>query len=95
MKMAGNVIIVLIIIFVFFYMANTEIHFSPFSIKVKHLFYAIGWLLIVIGISFISMDYRKRGFDEGKQEIIYQLEKKLDSSEKVQTEPQTLKSHDE
>jgi len=95
MKMVGNVITVLIIIFVFFYMANTEIHFSPFSIKVKHLYYALGWLLIGIGVSFISADYRKRGFEEGKEEIILQLEKKLDSLEKIQPEPQTLKQHDE
>ena len=95
MKMVGSVITVLIIIFAFFYMANTEIHFSPFSIKVKHIYYAIGWLLIGIGVSFISADYRKRGFVEGKEEIILQLERKLDSLGKVQDEPQTLKSHDE
>jgi O-antigen/teichoic acid export membrane protein len=95
MKMTGSVITVLIVIFAFFYSANTEIHFSPFDIKIKHLYYSLGWLLIGIGVLFISTDYRKRGFEEGKQEIILQLEKKLDSLEKIQPEPQTLKSHDE
>jgi O-antigen/teichoic acid export membrane protein len=49
----------------FLYIGNTEISFSPFKIKVNDPMYALGWILIIAGLSFMTAGSRIRGYLDG------------------------------
>jgi hypothetical protein len=48
---------------------GTTIEFKPFKIVFDKPLTAIGWLLIVIGIAFISVQSERKGYDKAINEI--------------------------
>jgi FtsH-binding integral membrane protein len=53
----------------FLLLAKPQVSFSPFSVRFEALGYAIGWLMIIVGVSLISYDSEKRARREVVEEI--------------------------
>ena len=64
------IIIGSILVLGFLFIGDTEITFSPFTIKMNAPLNAIGWFLLSIGVACISANYRQRGHKEGTKETL-------------------------
>ena len=64
------IIIGLVLIAGFLFIGDTEITFSPFTIKMNAPLNAIGWFLLSIGVACISANSRQRGHKEGTKETL-------------------------
>ena len=67
-------------VIVFFLIANVTISFSPFKIQFEKPFTAIGWFLIVLGVSFIIGETKVQSEHKGVIKGMNQL------SDSIQTE---------
>ena len=59
---------ILLTIIMFFFLADTKISFSPFSIKCYHIMKAIGWITIIVGISLVIADTSKTRYKQGVED---------------------------
>jgi hypothetical protein len=48
----------IVIILLFIFIAQTSISFQPFKVEFKSFYSAIGWIFIIVGVSFISHQER-------------------------------------
>jgi hypothetical protein len=80
MKMAINILLALLVVAGFLFLAKTEITISPFSLKMKAPLNAVGWILLSVGVSLIAAESRRRGYKEGSEETIEVFTKTLDQA---------------
>lgn len=78
--MIPNILLVLLAIVGFFFLAKTEITISPFSLKMKAPLNAVGWIFLSIGVGMISAESRRKGYKEGSEETIETFTKSLDEA---------------
>jgi hypothetical protein len=96
MKMYISIIISSIICLIaFLYIADTTIKFNPFSIHLASWRTAVGWLIIAIGVGFISDQKYNEGIKKGVDgtiELLKEYSKNPDATEvKIETDSQELK----
>ena len=80
MKMIPNILLVLLAIVGFFFLAKTEITISPFSLKMKAPLNAVGWIFLSIGVGMICAESRRKGYKEGSEETIETFTKTLEEA---------------
>ena len=80
MKMTINILLVLLAIIGFFFLAKTEITMSPFSLKMKAPLNAVGWVFLSIGVGMIAAESRRKGYNEGSTEAVETFTKTLDEA---------------
>lgn len=75
---------ILVVIVIFLIIAKTTISFNPFKISFKEPFTAIGWFLIVIGLSFVigeaKVKSEHKGYMRGVQELSEDIKKEIKDS---------------
>lgn len=69
--MKSIVILLIALTLILFFVAQISIQLSPFKITFGRPLFAIGWVLIIVGISCIQIDSERKG----KKEVIEKLEK--------------------
>lgn len=67
--MAFKVLICVCILLLFLFIAQPSLQLSPFRFSMKTPFYSLGWLLIGLGVAFISYSERKDARAEEHQKI--------------------------
>lgn len=55
----------LAIIGLFLWTCDIQVSLSPFRVRLPSLLVGIGWVLIVFGIAFVNVHYRRKGDKEG------------------------------
>ena len=83
------IIIGLVLVLGFLFIGDTEITFSPFTIKMNAPLNAIGWFLLSIGVACISANSRQRGHKEGVKETMDNIVVHIDK--RGTTKPEDLK----
>ena len=83
--MLTNIFYLVLAVACFFWMAKTSINFSPYSIQFQELPKAIGMFLILIGIGFVEYNSQVVGARKFRDELIKELEKKVESGELTKT----------
>ena len=72
---------IIIVLVVFFIIANVTISLNPFKITFEKPLTAIGWFLIIIGISFIIGETRvhseHKGYMRGVQELSSDIQESI------------------
>lgn len=69
-SMLENIILGVLLVGGFLFIADTEIAFNPFTFKMHAPLNAAGWFLLSIGIALISTSSRQKGHREGSKETI-------------------------
>ena len=68
-----HLIFIAVLVVVFVLLAKTSINFNPFKIAFKEPFFAIGWILVVIGVHLIVFETREiarhEGYSEGVKDM--------------------------
>lgn len=54
--------------------AETSIQFKPFKITVDHHLKAIGWCILIVGMSLISYSHQKQAKQEARKEMLEIME---------------------
>jgi hypothetical protein len=67
----------IILVILFLFLADTKITFSPFTFKVFHLWKAIGWVTVAIGVIMITKDAENTAYKKGSTETLQELDKQL------------------
>lgn len=68
----------LLVLFVLF-MGRTQISFSPFYIRMPGWQNVVGWLLLLIGIGFLSNDARQQSYEKGLEDGVSHVKEEIDS----------------
>ena len=87
MRMTLNILLILLAVVGFFFLAKTEITMSPFSLKMKAPLNAVGWIFLSIGVGMISTESGRNGYREGSEETIETFAKTLDEAAIKTTNP--------
>jgi hypothetical protein len=66
-----------ILVVLFLFLADTKITFSPFTFKVFHLWKAIGWVTIGLGVFMINRDVENTAYKKGSIETLQELDRQL------------------
>jgi len=77
--MKSTIIQVIIIVIILFFLAQITISFSPFSIKFGRPLFAIGWVLICVGIGCIQLDSERKG----RQDLINGVKSEIQNISKI------------
>ncbi len=88
-SMLEIIIIGSILVLGFLFIGDTEITFSPFTIKMNAPLNAIGWFVLSIGVACISANSRQRGHKEGVKETMDNIVVHIDK--RGTTKPEDLK----
>lgn len=76
-KMKELIVYLVILVILFLFIADTRITFSPFSFKILHLWKAIGWITVAIGVIMITKDAEITAYKKGSTETLQELDKQL------------------
>jgi len=68
-------IVVLVVLLLF--LADTKISFNPFTFKVLHLWRAIGWLVIGLGVSMVCKDAENAAYKKGSIETLQEIDNQI------------------
>ena len=68
----------LILVVMFLFLADTKVTFSPFTFKMLHLWKAIGWITIALGVFMVSKDAEITAYKKGSVETLQELHVQLD-----------------
>jgi len=71
------VIYSLILVIMFLFLADTKVTFSPFTFKMFHLWKAVGWITIAVGVFMVSKDAEITAYKKGSMDTIQELDKQL------------------
>jgi ABC-type nickel/cobalt efflux system permease component RcnA len=66
--MKATIISLIAIAIILLFVARISIQFSPFKITFDRPWFAIGWILIVIGVAFIQIDSETKGYRKAYKE---------------------------
>jgi len=77
MKMMAYLLLGLLVVLSFFYLAGTTVSFHPLSIKFKSLFLSVGYLLFSLGGMLVMNSVYTNGREQGAKEFEKQLIEKL------------------
>lgn len=61
----------------FLFLADTRITFAPFTFKVFHIWKAIGWVTVAIGVIMITKDAENTAYKKGSTETLQELDRQL------------------
>jgi len=71
--MKTTLITLALLILIMLFLAQVSIEFNPFKITFGRPYFAIGWILIIIGVAFIQIDSERKGRKEKLEEVIKQI----------------------
>lgn len=66
--MKATIISLIVIAIILLFVARISIQFSHFKISFDRPWFAIGWILIVIGVAFIQIDSETKGYRKAYKE---------------------------
>lgn len=76
--MKTTIIVIATLIVLLFVNGGLTVSFKPFSIKFPTYLQYIGWVLLITGVSFISVSHGKEEYKKGRIEMMKDIEKAID-----------------
>ena len=65
MKIMVTIITIILVIVWLFLLAGTTITFKPFSFSMPNWMNMVGWVLLLLGITFLGVNENLKGYKEG------------------------------
>lgn len=70
-----TILYISIIVFIFFYLSDTKINFSPFQIHLERWRSGLAWVFFSLGILFITEDSQIIGYKKCEKDVMEIIEK--------------------